>query len=792
MEIETGKRFTSIEEGGDYCMGQGCTYKVGGRCRSEPYYGGCDYKGRGYIQVTHDSGYLKYCGPDCMTNSRIGNILDECKCKGLWNCGVTDENICPPVKALRHDYASRIFANFYIGKGLLGFVNSKNYAEVGYRINGARSYGNKFNDLANAKHNSYNNDQVRKLLAYLNQNKPTSDDSNSNSASVQDPVSTDSLFTTDVSEEIILGDKLGYYYLNPSFRVETELSFIPTLIKEASDYDTLISTLEKHKKAEKWIVGGCKEEKIIDIESDTFIFCVDDKTKKYEFALDLEGEVEELYEFEKAIEADSPSENTEPNAQKGTVEGLKEEFSGINYGVYKAEGPIVYHVAKINLENPDLQFLATPKNQLGKKTSSFLLQNNLQLAINGDEFLKLGVPKGLAISNGEAYSNSKESGEQTLFITSSKQVTIGNKIPIGTEFAVSGSHVLLVNGEVAQRIRDCVNPITHCNEAHPRTSAGISQDGKTMIIIIVDGRRAEHSIGATLPYLAKLHQNFGSYNAINFDGGGSTTLVMEGKGIVNHPTDPPDEYLNDYENKNELIQYNGYLVHPDKNIFKERTVSNHLGIYAKEKSNVGSSKPLYAPVPIANLVKSKSLPLPEYAPSYAISNDISAYPGIPINAPIKNTLSDRNPDKYNKVIDQFKVDTNTRYDSGKKDYNTDTYCNIFAWDVTMAMGAEIPHYRNGEELNANEIFNWLKNEGKNYGWQPVDEKTAQEYANMGKPAVAAKENPEPQSGHIAIIRPGKITEKGATTAQAGATNFNYGTVGDGFFSSVGIVYYIHD
>ena len=70
---------------------------------------------------------------------------------------------------------------------------------------------------------------------------------------------------------------------------------------------------------------------------------------------------------------------------------------------------------------------------------------------------------------------------------------------------------------------------------HPRTSIGISKDGAVVILAVVDGRTKE-SAGVSLPELANLMIGFGSYNAINMDGGGSSTMAIEGK-VVNAPSD---------------------------------------------------------------------------------------------------------------------------------------------------------------------------------------------------------------------------------------------------------------
>ena len=63
----------------------------------------------------------------------------------------------------------------------------------------------------------------------------------------------------------------------------------------------------------------------------------------------------------------------------------------------------------------------------------------------------------------------------------------------------------------------------------------------------------------------------------------------------------------------------------------------------------------------------------------------------PSFASITSSAGSRSAAQYRKVIDQFNVESNKRYTPGEN-----TYCNIFIWDVTRAMNAEIPHYINAE------------------------------------------------------------------------------------------------
>lgn len=161
--------------------------------------------------------------------------------------------------------------------------------------------------------------------------------------------------------------------------------------------------------------------------------------------------------------------------------------------------------------------------------------------------------------------------------------------------------------------------------------------------------------------------------------------------------------------------------------------------------------------------------------------------GAPLNAPLTNDEANRSAFNYAKVMDQFRVDKSERYGPGEK-----TYCNIFVWDVTRAMDAEIPHYvvkgnKTGasavdtlgqfkveaakrEELNVNGTVRWLKKHGPANGWRRVDARMAQEMASAGHPAVAVWPNPRPEKhGHIAMIRPGSLPlgTGGVAIAQAG-------------------------
>lgn len=70
---------------------------------------------------------------------------------------------------------------------------------------------------------------------------------------------------------------------------------------------------------------------------------------------------------------------------------------------------------------------------------------------------------------------------------------------------------------------------------HPRTAAGVRADG-TLVFVTVDGRQPGTSVGMSIPELTDLMVKLDCVSAVNLDGGGSTTMVIEGH-IVNVPTD---------------------------------------------------------------------------------------------------------------------------------------------------------------------------------------------------------------------------------------------------------------
>lgn len=106
---------------------------------------------------------------------------------------------------------------------------------------------------------------------------------------------------------------------------------------------------------------------------------------------------------------------------------------------------------------------------------------------------------------------------------------------------IGGWPRILQNGEnVAGDAATLEGTISRNAEArHPRTAVGFSRDSSRVYLLTVDGR-LEHSVGITLVELAALMRKLGAWQAMNFDGGGSTTMVVDGR-VVNVPSDAAGE-----------------------------------------------------------------------------------------------------------------------------------------------------------------------------------------------------------------------------------------------------------
>lgn len=104
------------------------------------------------------------------------------------------------------------------------------------------------------------------------------------------------------------------------------------------------------------------------------------------------------------------------------------------------------------------------------------------------------------------------------------------------DHVIGGAGLLMRDGTAIEEwsIEDLRPGFT--TERHPRTLIGTDSTG-TIWLVTIDGRNPQISLGMTFAELHRLVRRLKLANALNLDGGGSTTMVVKGA-VVNHPSDP--------------------------------------------------------------------------------------------------------------------------------------------------------------------------------------------------------------------------------------------------------------
>ncbi|MBW6411241.1 phosphodiester glycosidase family protein [Clostridium weizhouense] len=181
----------------------------------------------------------------------------------------------------------------------------------------------------------------------------------------------------------------------------------------------------------------------------------------------------------------------------------------------------------------------------GETTSQIAENNNAIAAINGGGFTDKssnakwtgngGLPIGLIMNKGEVVYNDLGEDNKTdlLGMTKEGKLIVGNYSvnqlrKMGVQEALSFTPTLVVNGKMTPMSGDGGWGIA------PRTVIGQRRDG-AILLLVIDGRSV-NSLGATLKEAQEIIYQCGAVNAINLDGGKSTTMYYNGD-IVNTPSD---------------------------------------------------------------------------------------------------------------------------------------------------------------------------------------------------------------------------------------------------------------
>ena len=232
---------------------------------------------------------------------------------------------------------------------------------------------------------------------------------------------------------------------------------------------------------------------------------------------------------------------------------------GLEYELQTTETPRVnkIHVLKLDVLRSKVEFaVVIPADPDGEGPAESTLINPMTLA-NDSSFIAFvntnpwrgminpntneedknwreGQPVdiiGLAMSNGKAQSKTEENSV-AVWVDKKGKVNIGNESADGSAVeGTAGFKQILTDGVIESGLDE---------RLAPRTSIGLDKAGKTMWLVVVDGRQAGFSEGVNCTELAAIMRDLGCWNAVNMDGGGSSIMGLREKGIlevINSPSD---------------------------------------------------------------------------------------------------------------------------------------------------------------------------------------------------------------------------------------------------------------
>lgn len=204
------------------------------------------------------------------------------------------------------------------------------------------------------------------------------------------------------------------------------------------------------------------------------------------------------------------------------------------------ENDTTIYVADVTVASMNYLKTAFAENSYGKniteKTSTIAENANAILAINGDFY---GAQEdGYVIRNGVLYRDTAADDREDLVIYQNGSFAIINEndttaselLDAGAWQVLSFGPALVTNGTVAVSESEEVGKAMASN---PRTALGITEDGH-YLFVVSDGRTSE-SEGLSLYELAEFMQSLSVTTAYNLDGGGSSTMYLNGE-VINQPT----------------------------------------------------------------------------------------------------------------------------------------------------------------------------------------------------------------------------------------------------------------
>lgn len=173
------------------------------------------------------------------------------------------------------------------------------------------------------------------------------------------------------------------------------------------------------------------------------------------------------------------------------------------------------------------------ENGQRETVSSLAREHDAAAAVNAGFFTfePASRPVGVLKSAGVIYNDSTRgmANRGYLAITPQQEVKILSPAELDLnkyDSVVHGNDLLLKDGRITASDKQ---------DRHPRTAAGTDDQGM-LVLVVVDGRN-EKSAGVTLHELALIMKSLGCHDALNLDGGGSSTMYWKNRGVMNYPSD---------------------------------------------------------------------------------------------------------------------------------------------------------------------------------------------------------------------------------------------------------------
>lgn len=216
---------------------------------------------------------------------------------------------------------------------------------------------------------------------------------------------------------------------------------------------------------------------------------------------------------------------------------------------------VTYYVADVMLRDATTLRSAFANNQFGENITALVSDtataNGAVLAVNGDYY---GFrSSGIVIRNGVVYRDEGAREGLVFFrdgsvaIYDETQTTAAELVADGAWNTLSFGPAIVSDGAAVAGIDDVeidTNIGNHSIQgSQPRTAIGVTADGR-ILIVVVDGRDAGYSRGATMTELADILVSLGAETAYNLDGGGSSELWFNGD-VVNRPSNGGERATSD-------------------------------------------------------------------------------------------------------------------------------------------------------------------------------------------------------------------------------------------------------